>query len=264
MEIDALYRAVNTLVERLHTLEDARRRLLANLVHELGRPLGSLLAAVDALRHGADADPALRDELLTGMADQIARMQPLLEDLTQLHGQLLGSLELKREPTPLSQWLPEVMALWRQAAGEKGIVWRADIPLDLPLVPIDRDQMSRALGNLFSNAVKYTPEGGTILVEAGVTGWRKDEQASCWIRISDTGPGIPAAEQATIFEPFQRGQAQRRFPQGMGLGLSIARDIVVAHGGSIDLESVSGEGSRFTVTIPFSGTERLAEANPEK
>ena len=95
------------MVERLHTLEDARRRLLANLVHELGRPLGSLLAAVDALRRGAGEDPELRDELLTGMADQIGRMQPLLADLTQLHGQVLGTLELKREPTPLSQWLPE-------------------------------------------------------------------------------------------------------------------------------------------------------------
>ncbi len=258
VEIDAIYHAVNTLVARLQTLEDARRRLLANLVHELGRPLGSLRAAADALRHGAYADPELRDELLIGMDDQIARMQPLLEDLTRLHGQVLGPLELEREPTPLSQWLPQMMTLWRHAAGEKGLIWRADIPLDLPSVPIDTDQVGRALGNLFSNAVKYTPEGGTVLVEAGVTGASSDGPGACWIRVSDTGPGIPADEQTLIFEPFQRGQADRRFPQGMGLGLSIAQDIVVAHGGRIDLESSQGLGSRFTVTIPLSGPPHLA------
>ncbi len=250
VEINAVYQAVNALVDRLETLEDARRRLLANLVHELGRPLGSLRAAVDALRHGAHAEPELRDELLVGMDDQIARMQPLLEDLTRLHTQVLGPLDLNLQPTPLSQWLPQVMTLWRHSAGEKGITWRADIPLDLPLVSIDSDQMGRALGNLFSNAIKYTPEDGTILVEAGIMRAAKAPGA-CWIRIGDTGPGIPADEQALIFEPFQRGQADRRFPQGMGLGLAIARDIVVAHDGDIDLESSRGMGSRFTVTLPL-------------
>lgn len=253
VEIDAIYRAVDTLVERLQTLEDARRRLLANLVHELGRPLGSLRAAIDALRHGAHADPELRDELLVGMNDQIGRMQPLLENLTRLHSQVLGPLELKLEPTPLSQWLPQVMTLWRTDAAGKMISWRVDIPLDLPLATIDTDQMGRALGNLFSNAVKYTPEGGTVLVEAGVNQTSSDEPNTCWIRVSDTGSGIPTSEQATIFEPFQRGQTERRFPQGMGLGLAIAQDIVVAHGGRIDLESTWGMGSRFTVTIPLSG-----------
>ena len=179
------------------------------------------------------------------MSDQIGRMQPLLEDLTQLHGQVLGSLELKREPTALSQWLPEVLTLWRQAAAEKSIAWRNDIPLDLPEVSLDRNQFGRALGNIFSNAVKFTPEEGSILVEAGV----KDE--SCWIAVSDSGPGIPEEEQDAIFEPFQRGQADRRFPQGMGLGLSIARDIVVAHGGEIVLESQREQGSRFTVVLPL-------------
>jgi two-component system sensor histidine kinase BaeS len=257
-EIDAVYRAVNTLVDRLETLENARRRLLANLVHELGRPLGSLRAAVDALRHGADADPDLHDELLVGMNDQIARMQPLLEDLTRLHSQVLGTLDLHLEPTPLSQWLPKVMTLWRHAAGEKGITWRADIPLDLPSVPIDSDQLGRALGNLFSNGIKYTPEGGSILVEAGVTRAGETEtRDACWIRIGDSGPGIPADEQAMVFEPFQRGASDRRFPQGMGLGLAIAQDIVVAHGGRIDLESRQGMGSRFTVTLPLAGSGAL-------
>ena len=125
------------------------------------------------------------------------------------------------------------MALWRQAAAEKQIAWRADIPFDLPVVDIDRDQMARALGNLFSNAVKYTPEGGAILVEAGVNQAVAGEHKRHVGFASATAVRASReSEQATIFEPFQRGQADRRFPQGMGLGLSIARDIVVAHGGT--------------------------------
>ncbi|NJN84008.1 MAG: hypothetical protein HC802_18185 [Caldilineaceae bacterium] len=120
-ELDQVYRAVEHLVERLQTLEDARRRLLANLVHELGRPLGSLRAAIHALRLGADRDPTLRGELLGGMDHQITLMEPLLEDLTRLHGQVLGSLELNRQPVALSQWLPELLVVWREAARQKGV-----------------------------------------------------------------------------------------------------------------------------------------------
>jgi signal transduction histidine kinase len=93
------------------------------------------------------------------------------------------------------------------------------------------------------------------LVEAGVSRSidAETQLSTCWIRIGDNGPGIPVDEQALIFEPFQRGKADRRFPQGMGLGLAIARDIVVAHDGDITLESSLGRGSRFTVTLPIGG-----------
>ena len=257
-EIDTLYRAVNTLVARLTALEDARRRMLANLVHELGRPLGSLQAAVQALRQGAVNAPPLRDELLAGMDDQLTRMQPLLDDLTELHGHVLGTLTLNRQPTPLRPWLMQTTSLWRLAAEQKGLRWRVDIPLDLPTAALDQDQMARALGNLISNAIKYTPQGGVIEVHAGFTRGRNGDNApdetqaaTWWVRVDDTGPGVPTAEQAAIFEPFRRGEMQRRFPQGMGLGLSIARDIVDAHEGTVTVASAPGDGSSFTVTVPL-------------
>lgn len=250
LEVDRLYNSVNTLAERLHTLEDARRRLLANLVHELARPLGSMNAAVHALRTGADADPALRRELVEGIGAQVDRMQPLLEDLTQLHGQLLGPLELNRTRTALTPWLTQLLSLWREAARQKGIAWQADVPLALPEVAFDADQMARALGNLLSNAVKFTPVGGTIEVQARVQVDDADPVRSVQIMVSDSGPGIPLADQRRIFEPFVRGTGDRRFPQGVGLGLTIAREIVQAHGGTLALESTPNRGSRFTLSFP--------------
>jgi signal transduction histidine kinase len=246
-EIDQLYQAVNRLASRLHALEEGRRRLLANLVHELGRPLGALQAAVNALNRGADQDPELRRELLMGMESQLERMQPLLDDLTSLHSQEPGALKLNRKATRLAPWLRDVAALWQATAGEKGVHWRADIPLDLPVLEIDAVQMSRAVGNLLSNAVKFTPPGGEVLLEAGV-----DEQGdppAVWIRVSDDGPGIDLRDQARIFEPFMRAEANQRFPQGMGLGLAIANDIVQAHGGEIRVESEPGQGATFVIWL---------------
>jgi signal transduction histidine kinase len=114
----------------------------------------------------------------------------------------------------------------------------------LPALEVDPDRLGQALGNLLSNAVKYTPSGGRVSVQAGV------EPKAVWIRVSDSGCGISPEEQARIFEPLYRSQADRRFPQGMGLGLSIARDLAMAHGGRLDLESEPGRGSQFTLWIP--------------
>lgn len=244
-EIRQLLRAVNTLVERLQTLEKARRQLLANLVHELGRPLGALLAAVQALQGGADQDKALRQELFFGMVEEIGLLRRLLDDLVQLHDRASGDLELDPQPVSLTDWLPVVLGSWREAAYAKGLNWQLTLTADLPVLEMDSNRMSQALGNLLSNAVKFTPSGGTVSVDAGV----KDSEA--WVRVSDTGPGIALDEQLHIFTPFYRGHSDRRFLQGMGLGLSIARDLVVAHGGRLEMTSTPGQGSCFTVWLPF-------------
>jgi signal transduction histidine kinase len=122
--------------------------------------------------------------------------------------------------------------------------WGATVPGDLPVVTIDPDRLAPAIGNLLSNAIKYTPAGGNVEVTAGAT------QQEVWITVADTGPGIAPEEQASVFEAFYRSDRERRFPQGLGLGLTIARDLVIAHGGTLELESKPGEGSRFTVRLP--------------
>lgn len=249
-ELRVLARAFNTLTERLHSLETARRQLLANLVHELGRPLGALRSATQALLAGADKDESLRRELLAGMDAHTAELQQLLNDLTRLHDRVIGDLELDRRPTELYTWLPGVLAPWKEAAHGKDLHWETSLPDALPTVIVDPERLGQALGNLVSNAIKYTPAGGTVSVGAGT------DDSDVWIRVSDTGPGIPVEEQERIFAPFHRVRAGRRFPEGMGLGLSIARDLVVAHGGRVEVDSTPGEGSQFTMHIPANGTDR--------
>ena len=211
-ETRRLSRAVNVLFERLHSLEEARKRLLANLIHEIGRPLGALRMGIEALNHGANRDPQFYDELLAGMNQETARLQRLLTDLSHLHEQALGVLELDREPLNLTTWLPGMLAPWEQAALQKRLHWVINSPDSLPALQADPVRLGQVLGNLVSNAIKFTPGGGTITIETG------EENQQVWIRVSDTGPGIPSDVQEKMFEPFVRGGQGRRFPQGMGLG----------------------------------------------
>lgn len=248
-EFRALFDAVNDLQNRLRESEAARKRLLANLVHELGRPLAALQAAIHALLQGAEADAALRQELLQGMDAQVERLKPLLDNLASLHGELGGTLELHRAPVALSAWLSATALTWQKAAEQKGLTWHAEIPKNLPTLNMDADRMAQVLGNLLANAIKYTAEGGMISLRAGT------RAREAWFQVRDTGIGIAPQDRARIFDPLYRGSiapsgGANRFPQGMGLGLSIARDIVNAHGGRIEVESAVGQGSGFTVFLP--------------
>ena len=244
-EIQVLSEAFNALAERLRVLEGTRRQLLANLVHEIGRPMGALLSATQALRQGAVDEPALRTELLAGMEEELIRLQRLLDNLAQLHDRVLGAPELVRRSVSLSDWLPRTLAPWQQTAQRKDLHWKAVLPEEMPEAEIDPDRMAQVLGNLLSNAIKYTPPGGSLLVEAGV------DDPEVWIKVGDTGPGIAAEDQPRVFTPFYRGPREERFPQGMGLGLAIARDLAVAHGGRLELESAPGKGSNFTLRFPL-------------
>jgi two-component system sensor histidine kinase BaeS len=244
-ELRNLVRSFNTLVERTSSQEEARRQLLANLVHELGRPLGALFSAVQALQGGADQEPALRQQLLEGMQSELERLQHLVRDLADLHNRTLGTMELHLEMVALASWLPRVLAPWREAAQRKGLHWQYASDSALPTIQADSDRLAQAMGNLVSNAIKYTPAGGTVSISARVC------DRTVQITVADTGPGIPAEELGRIFTPFYRAPSDRIFPQGMGLGLTIARDVVAAHGGTLGVHSTSNHGSRFTITIPL-------------
>ncbi len=244
-EILQLYRAFNTLTERLKNMEENRKRLLANLVHEIGRPLGSLQSAVQALISGADKDSELRSDLLDGMSGEIHRLNRLVSELANLHNELAGTLTLNRKPVVIRDWLQTITEIYHQEAVNKGLAWDCQINPDLPVVNIDSEQLTLAVQNLISNAIRYTPSGGKVHVSAEM------ELEDLVISIKDTGPGISQDEQKKVFEPFTRGSSARRFSQGMGLGLTIAREMTEAHGGRIELVSTPGAGSNFRIIIPL-------------
>ena len=250
-EIQLLAQSFNSLNERLSSLEKARRQLLANLVHELGRPLGAIRSAIQALAGGAGNDPQLMQDLTTGMDDQTARLQHLLDDLAHLHDQVLGTLELDYQPISLSDWLPKLLRPWQEAAQAKRLTWQMEVPPDLPVISIDPVRLASAVDNLVSNAIKYTPSGGELTISASVNG------QEVLIHVSDNGSGIDPDEQVKIFDPFYRGNQGKRFKQGMGLGLSIARDVVEAHGGNISLASEPGMGSTFSIHLPLVRAEPI-------
>jgi signal transduction histidine kinase len=194
---------------------------------------------------GADAEVGLRTELLAGMEVEINRLRHLLDNLAGLHDQVLGTLELERRLIEPATWLAPVLAPWRQAIQSKGVRWHVTLAPHLPALSADPDRLAQAIGNLLSNALKYTPPGGSVSVEVTV------EDGALCIAVADSGPGIPIQEQERIFVPFHRGPRTGRQPRGMGLGLNIARELVVAHGGRLDLRSAPGQGSRFTIRLPL-------------
>ncbi len=244
-ELRSQARAVNFLVDELHNLETSRRQLLANIVHELGRPLGALRSAIHALGKGAEQDPSLMSDLQRGMDEETSRLQYLLDELANLYDKTTGELELDRKPVQTSGWLRSVLIPWKASAEEKHIQWVEEIPDALPSISIDSMRMAQVVGNLLSNAIKYTGADGTIRITATVN------DDTFLLKVKDTGAGVRADEQEKIFQPFYRGDTGRRIKQGMGLGLTIAHELVSAHNGQLNVESIPGKGSEFTVSLPL-------------
>ncbi len=257
-ELQLLTGAVNTLVERLQNLERARRTLLANLVHELGRPVGALRMAAQVIIQGSKDDPGQLDELVRGMDQELGELQRLLEDLTHLYDVDSGMFELEKSELDPAEWLVATLRPWQEMARQKDIQWQQAVPAHLPRLQGDPLRLAQVIGNLVSNAIKMTPAGGSIRVAAG------SEPGRLWIRVSDTGPGIHPDELKKIFEPFYRGQAGTQVDSGMGLGLSIAKNLVEAHAGSLEVDSQPGTGSTFTVWLPVGLHKEAEHGGPQQ
>lgn len=244
-ELQSQAQAVNFLVAELDSHEKSRRQLLANLVHELGRPLGSIRSAIHALETGADKDPTLYKNLTTGMDAETLRLQHLLDDLSHLYDQSVGALELDIQPVDVKKWLPDVLRSWQILAQEKGLTWMENIDPNCSTIKMDPDRIAQVVGNLLSNAVKYTKSDGTIIVNA------ENVNEKFHLTIQDSGVGIQPDEITKVFQPFYRGEQGRRIKQGMGLGLSIAKDLTEAHGGMLNVISHPHGGSTFEVWLPL-------------
>jgi signal transduction histidine kinase len=146
---------------------------------------------------------------------------------------------LKPEPVRVGDLVAETVALIEPEASRIGVRVERRVPEDLPLLTADRDRLKQVLFNLTRNALDAMPDGGTLRLEAAAT------PRAVTLAVTDSGPGIAPEARARLFEPYYTTKAR-----GLGLGLAIARQIVEAHGGAIDVEAVQGGGSRFRVTLP--------------
>ncbi len=241
-EIGVLARSFNQLLERLERLFQTQQRLLADVSHELRTPLTAIRGNVDLMRRMGDADP----ESLEIIQEEIERMTRLVGDLLLLARADAGGLPLEKKKVELDNLLFEV---YRQVRLLETSVEVKVTEVDQVCMMGDVDRLKQLLLNLISNAVKYTPDGGTVDVSLSKkNGW-------AYLKIADTGMGIPAEDLPYIFDRFYRVDKARARAQsgqgGAGLGLAIAKWIAQAHGGNIDVTSKVGEGTTFTIILPI-------------
>ena len=239
-ELRELTRAFNTMTSRLEADQRQRRSLLADVSHELRTPLAVLRGNLEAIADGVH--PA-DEEHLAGLIEETHVLERLVDDLRTISLAEAGALPLHREPTDPDVLLGETVASFATAAIEAGVVLAVDSPTDLPLLDVDPVRIREVLSNLLANALRHTPTGGRIIA-TGATG---PDGRSVVLRVVDTGSGIEAELLPHVFERFARGPGSR----GSGLGLAIARDLIVAHGGTITVASEPGAGTTFEVILPL-------------
>jgi signal transduction histidine kinase len=234
-----LVRAFNTMAERLSIDETQRRDLLADVSHELRTPLaiiqGNVEAMVDGI-HPADADH------LASVLEETRVLTRLVEDLRTVALAEAGTLALHRESTDVDALIAEAARGFRASAERAGIRLELDVPDDLPLADVDPVRIREVVSNLVANAIRHTPDGGTIRVTATA----RDRDA-LRITVADTGSGIEPDLLPHVFDRFAKSTASR----GSGLGLAIAKDLVQAHGGTIAAESAPGEGTTVRFDLPL-------------
>ncbi|MGO9056153.1 MAG: sensor histidine kinase [Candidatus Binataceae bacterium] len=227
-------------------LNEQKNHLLGVAAHDLRNPLGAIFVSseylLDELKHLSDDQL----EMLRAIKSSSEFMLQLIEDILHLAKLEAGKPELRIESTDLAELTARHVAVNRQLAARKNIRIDSAIEPDLPAIEADSHKIEQVLENLISNAIKFSPPGTTV----GVT-LRRDGGA-LRIEVSDQGSGIPKGEWGKLFQPFQRTSVK---PTGgeksSGLGLSIARKMVEAHGGRIWFESEVGKGSTFFVSLPL-------------
>ncbi|MBI5029445.1 MAG: HAMP domain-containing protein [Chloroflexi bacterium] len=245
-EVGFLARGFNQMTERLREAEQGRQRQLAAIVHELVRPLAGMHAAIETLRDGADTDREMREALLTGTAEELARFKRMLGTLQSLHQRELHPIRLVLTEIDLQRLIHACANNFEPIAARQQITLTENIQEPLPRVQVDEDRIIQVLTNLLDNAVKFTPRGGSVSIQSGIA------KRHIQVRVSDTGVGISPEELPYVFQQFYSG-AETRPPEkrGMGLGLTICREIIEAHQGEIQVDSAIGKGTTITFTLPL-------------
>jgi signal transduction histidine kinase len=254
--IDELTSLFNTMLDKIEGLVTAMRGALDNVSHDLRTPLTRLRGTAEmALASPPSGDPAQQvdcyRELLADCVEESDRVLVMLNTLMDISEAESGAMQLRREPVALADVVVRAVDLYRDVADAKGVALGALAPPGIVVIA-DRTRLEQVAANLIDNAVKYTPAGGRVDIEVG----RAADAAVLQVR--DTGPGIPADELPRIFDRLFRGDTSRA-ERGLGLGLSLVKAIVEAHGGTVEVRSELAHGSTFSVSLPLDGSVLSSE-----
>lgn len=245
-EFATLAQSYNTLAERLGATESMRRRMLADLAHEMRNPLATVDAHLEAIEDGVRSLDAETLAIIRGATRRLGR---LAEDVGAVSRAEEGNLDLNRRPVVASAIAATAADIARDRFDGKGVTLRTDITTDTA-VDVDTDRMGQVLGNLLDNALRHTPRGGLVVLGC--------HRQGPWVEytVTDDGTGIAAEHLPHVFDRFYRADAGRdRNSGGSGIGLAIAKALIEAHGGGISASSEGpGRGATFAARVPASRT----------
>jgi signal transduction histidine kinase len=251
-EMASLGRTFNQMASQLEAaarkqqeLDTLRRNLIAWAGHDLRTPLASIRAIVEALADGMVEDEATADRYLATARREIRSLSLLIDDLFELAQWEAGGIGLDLALNSLSDVVSDTIEGFSELASRRDLTLEGSVAAGVDPVMLDARQIERVLSNLVGNALRHTPAGGRVTIEA------RDDGDVVQVEVRDTGEGIDARDMPHIFEHFYRAEKSRsRATGGAGLGLAIARGIVEAHGGEIGAESAPGQGTCFFFTLP--------------
>ncbi len=244
-EVGELARAFNSMASDLERAEQMKRNMVADIAHELRTPLSNIRGYLEAVRDGVKKPDT---DTIHSLEEEASLLSRLVDDLQELSLAEAGELTLVRQEEDVVELVRQVVAAVEGYVSAKGLSLTVEIPEKLPPVNIDSHRIGQVLRNLLENAMAHTGAGGTITVTA------RQRENCVEVAVTDTGEGIPPEDLPNIFERFYRVDKSRaRATGGSGLGLTIAKRLIEAHGSSIEADSEMGKGSTFTFTLPLSG-----------
>jgi signal transduction histidine kinase len=247
-ELGELAAAFNQMSQALARANTARRQMAADVAHELRTPLTVIAGYIEAMRDGVLAPTPERLSVIYG---EMEHLQHLVGDLRTLSQADAGELKLNLQPVPTRDLLQQTSAAFAHQAEQKGVRLELSVADDVPALLADEIRMAQVLDNLLTNALRYTPSGGRIVLGAAEHGGR------VVLTVRDTGLGIAPEALPLIFDRFYRAAPSRAASAGeSGLGLAIAKALVEAHGGALTVASAVGAGSTFRIELPAQSAAR--------
>ena len=233
---------VNDVTDRVR-VENTRREFVSNASHELRTPIAAVQAAAEALQRGALEDPAIADDFLERILEDVARMDALVAEMLELSRLETGQTPLHLGPLDLHALVNATVDRFRPMASASGVEITGNVDSDVPFANADHSKIEMVLGNLLNNSLRATQSDDQIRITASCDNDR------VWLGVTDTGLGILPEHLPHIFERFYKADPSRR-DGGTGLGLAISKHIVQAHGGAIEAESNPGQGTTIRFTLP--------------